>query len=108
MNSRKSNFGWHKKNQKNNLGLIKVLGFMVLLPAYQESKDITAYLSQLKHFTSLLRTEDDTLAVRLGSVLTGKVAEIYSTADTTSNSNLSLLKQASLIVSDATPKRNQQ
>lgn len=35
----------------------------------------------------LLKVKEDTLAIRLGSVLTGKAVEIYSTQDINSISN---------------------
>ena len=50
------------------------------LPAYQESEDIAAYLTRFERIARLLKIEDDTLAVRLGSLLTGKTASLYSIA----------------------------
>lgn len=44
----------------------------------------------------LLNVEKYALAIRLGSLLTGKAAELYSMFDTTTISDFSILKQALL------------
>lgn len=59
-------------------------------------QDITAYLTMFERVAQLLKVEEDTLAVRLVSLLIGMAAERYFTFDTTTISNFSDLKQASL------------
>ncbi|XP_076033642.1 uncharacterized protein LOC143020782 [Oratosquilla oratoria] len=75
------------------------------LPTYQEGEDIASYLSRFERVANLLQVEEDSLAARLGSTLTGKAAELYSTFDLATTSNFSLLKQALLTGSDKTPER---
>ena len=75
------------------------------LPAYHEDEDIASYLTRFERIAQLLGVKDDTLAVRLGSLLTGKAAKLYSTLDINTISDFSLLKQALLIGFDKTPER---
>ncbi|XP_076057552.1 uncharacterized protein LOC143035027 [Oratosquilla oratoria] len=74
------------------------------LPTYQE-EDIASYLSRFERVANLLHVEEDSLAARLGSTLTGKAAELYSTFDLATISNFSLLKHALLTGFDKTPER---
>ena len=60
------------------------------LPAYQEDEDIASYLTRFERIAQLLGAEDDTLAIRLGSLLTGKAAKLYSTLDINTISDFSL------------------
>lgn len=78
------------------------------LPAYKDEEDIAAYLTRFERIAQLLKVEEDTLAVRLGSLLSGKAAELYSTFDTNTISDFSLLKQALLTGFDKTPERYRQ
>ncbi|XP_076049187.1 uncharacterized protein LOC143029893 [Oratosquilla oratoria] len=75
------------------------------LPMYQEGEDIASYLSRFERVANLLQIEEDSLAARLGSTLTGKAAELYSTFDLATISNFSLLKHALLTGFDKTPER---
>ncbi|XP_076058196.1 uncharacterized protein LOC143035258 [Oratosquilla oratoria] len=75
------------------------------LPTYQEGEDIASYLSRFERVANLLQVEEDSLAARLGSTLTGKAAELYSTFDLATISNFSLLKHALLTGFDKTPER---
>ncbi|XP_076064956.1 uncharacterized protein LOC143038997 [Oratosquilla oratoria] len=75
------------------------------LPTYQEGEDIASYLSRFKGVANLLQVEEDSLAARLGSTLTGKAAELYSTFDLATISKFSLLKHALLTGFDKTPER---
>ncbi|XP_076030915.1 uncharacterized protein LOC143019101 [Oratosquilla oratoria] len=74
------------------------------LPTYQE-EDIASYLSRFERVANLLQVEEDSLAARLGSTLTCKAAELYSTFDLATIGNFSLLKQALLTGFDKTPER---
>ncbi|XP_076038439.1 uncharacterized protein LOC143023724 [Oratosquilla oratoria] len=60
---------------------------------------------EFERVANLLQVEEDSLAARLGSTLTGKAAELYSTFDLATISNFSLLKQALLTGFDKTPER---
>ncbi|XP_076053612.1 uncharacterized protein LOC143032622 [Oratosquilla oratoria] len=75
------------------------------LLTYQEGEDIASYLSRFERVANLLQVEEDSLAARLGSTLTGKAAELYSTFDLATISNFSLLKHALLTGFDKTPER---
>lgn len=78
------------------------------LPTYQDGEDIAAYLTRFERIAELLQVQKDTLAVRLGSLLTGKAAELYSSLDTKTICDFSLLKQALLLGFDKTPERYRQ
>ncbi|MPD04961.1 hypothetical protein E2C01_100676 [Portunus trituberculatus] len=75
------------------------------LPAYQEGEDIAAYLTRFDRIATLLTIDEESLAVRLGSLLTGKAAELYSTFSTDTISDFPLLKKALLTSFDKTPER---
>ncbi|XP_076064947.1 uncharacterized protein LOC143038987 [Oratosquilla oratoria] len=74
------------------------------LPTYQEGEDIASYLYRFERVANLIQVEEDLLAARLGSTLTGKAAELYSTFDLATISNFSL-QQALLTGFDKTPER---
>ena len=78
------------------------------LPAYVEGEDIAAYLTRFERIAQLLKVDNATYAVRLGSLLTGKAAELYATLDINTISDFSLLKQALLTGFDKTPERYRQ
>ena len=48
------------------------------LPLYREGEDISTYLTRFERIASLLNIDQDTYAVRLASLLTGKCVEIYA------------------------------
>lgn len=47
------------------------------LPAYKDEEDIATYLVRFEWFTVLLEMSEDTYAIRLGYLLTGKASELY-------------------------------
>ena len=73
------------------------------LPVYHEGEDLTAYFIRFERVCSLLGLRDDSLAVRLGSTLTGKAAEIYSSLPIATTSDYKALKQALLKAYNRTP-----
>lgn len=70
--------------------------------AYQEGEDIAAFITRFEIIAMLLEVREDTVAVRLGSLLTGKAAKLYSNPDTITISDLALLRHALLIGFDKT------
>ncbi|XP_076067759.1 uncharacterized protein LOC143040565 [Oratosquilla oratoria] len=75
------------------------------LSTYQKGENIASYLSRFERVANMLQAEEDSLAARLGSTLTGKAAELYSTFDLATISNFFLLKEALLTGFDKTPER---
>ncbi|KAK8382954.1 hypothetical protein O3P69_011484 [Scylla paramamosain] len=71
------------------------------LPTYQESEDVASYLT-------LLEVGESSLAVQMGSLLTRKAAELYSTLNTNTIGDFILLKQALLRGFNKTLERYQQ
>lgn len=53
-----------------------------MFPTYQGGEDIPAFIIRFEHIALLLEVKEDALSVRLGSLLTGKTAELYSTLGT--------------------------
>lgn len=49
------------------------------LPSYLEGEDITTYFARFERVAALLKIPDDDCAIQLGSLLTGKLTEIYAT-----------------------------
>ncbi|MPC32498.1 hypothetical protein E2C01_025810 [Portunus trituberculatus] len=70
----------------------------------QKGEDIAAYLTRFERIATLLTIDEESLAVGLGSLLTGKAAELYFTFSTDTISNFSLLKRALLTGFDKTPE----
>ena len=66
------------------------------LPMYQEGEDITTFLTRFERIAHLLNVDETTYAVRLGSQLTGKAAEIYTTLPPEATGDYKLLKEALL------------
>ena len=77
-------------------------------PTYPEGKDIACYLTRFEWIATVLEVEENSLGVLLGSLLTGKEAELYSSLHTNTISNFTLLKQALLTGFDKTAERYQQ
>ena len=48
------------------------------LPAYRDGEDISSYLIRFERIAQLLNLNPDSYAVRLGSLLTGKAVDIYT------------------------------
>ncbi|KAG0712585.1 hypothetical protein GWK47_018185 [Chionoecetes opilio] len=74
------------------------------LHAYHEGEDIASYLTRFERIADLLQLKEDSLAVWLGSLLTGDAAELYSTFDSDTIGNFLLLKQALLTGFSKTPE----
>ena len=49
------------------------------LPLYREGEDIASYFIRFERIASLLHLDESDLAVRLGNLLTGKLADVYVT-----------------------------
>ena len=67
------------------------------LPVLKDGEDIATYLIRFERVASLLNLKRDTYAVRLGSLLTGKAVEIYTSLSPSITSNYDDLKKALLI-----------
>lgn len=66
------------------------------LLTYQGVEDITTFLTQFERTAKLLQVDQVTYVVRLGSQLTGKAAEIYTTLPPETTEDYQLLKQTLL------------
>lgn len=66
------------------------------LPIYREGEDIGSFLIRFERIAKLLDVSEETYAVRLGSVLTGKCVDIYASLSDEVTSNYDLLKKALL------------
>ncbi|XP_050701836.1 uncharacterized protein LOC126988072 isoform X2 [Eriocheir sinensis] len=66
------------------------------LPAYQDGEDIATYLTRFERVAELLQLDQDTYAVRLGCLLTGKAAELYVTLSPEITSDYDALRMSLL------------
>lgn len=66
------------------------------LPSYKDGEDMPAYLVRFERVCDLLELSRDSLAVRLGSLLSGKAAEIYSSLTPNVTGDYDRLKEAIL------------
>lgn len=73
------------------------------LPVYTEGEDIANYLVRFERVAALLNVDVDTYAVRLGSLLTGKAADIYTSLSPEITSKYECLKKALLRGFSKTP-----
>ena len=73
------------------------------LPTYKDGEDIASYLIRFERVAELLKVSKDTYAVRLGSLLTGKPVEIYTSLSPEITSDYDLLKSALLKGFNKTP-----
>ncbi|KAK3887702.1 hypothetical protein Pcinc_008187 [Petrolisthes cinctipes] len=73
------------------------------LPAYQESEDLNTYLVRFERVAELLQLKPTSYAVRLGSLLTGKAADLYTSLSSDITNDYGLLKKALLTGFSKTP-----
>ena len=73
------------------------------LPTYTDGEDIASYFVRFERVADLLNISRDTYAVRLGSLLTGKPVEIYTSLSPEITQDYDLLKQALLKGFNKTP-----
>lgn len=73
------------------------------LPTYTDGEDIASYFIRFERVAELLNVSRDTYAVRLGSLLTGKPVEIYTSLSSEVTKDYDLLKQALLRGFNKTP-----
>ncbi|XP_076030282.1 uncharacterized protein LOC143018628 [Oratosquilla oratoria] len=73
------------------------------LPLLQEGEDIASYLNRFERIAELLKLSPDSYAVRLGSLLTGKAADMYISLSPEVTKNYELLKKALLSGFNKTP-----
>jgi hypothetical protein len=66
------------------------------LPVFREGEDIPSYFIRFERIADLLELERESLAIRLGSSLTGKAADIYASLSSDTTADYDLLKQALL------------
>ncbi|XP_063612558.1 uncharacterized protein LOC134786041 [Penaeus indicus] len=66
------------------------------LPVFKDGEDITSYLIKFERIASLLNFREETYAIRLGSLLTGKAVDIYTSLPPKVTSDYQLLKKTLL------------
>ena len=66
------------------------------LPVYKEGEDIASYFTRFERIAVLLNISHDAYAIHLGSLLTGKLAEFYTTLSEDVTGSYSHLKEAIL------------
>ncbi|XP_050704378.1 drebrin-like [Eriocheir sinensis] len=66
------------------------------LPSYREGEDIASYFTRFERVATLLNIAKSSYAVHLGSLLTGKLAEFYTTLSEEVTGDYSQLKEAIL------------
>ena len=66
------------------------------LPVFKDNDDIASYLIRFERVASLLDLAKETYAVRLGSLLTGKAVDIYTSLSPEITANYDELKKALL------------
>ena len=94
------------KVNATNSGVVPVAAADVVrptLPVFKEGEDMASYLIRFERISSLLNLKPDTLAVRLGSLLTGKAVDIYTSLSPTVTADYKQLKQALLQGFNKTP-----
>ncbi|XP_037804877.1 uncharacterized protein LOC119599206 [Penaeus monodon] len=73
------------------------------LPVFKDGEDMTSYLIKFERIASLLNFREETYAIRLGSLLTGKAVDIYTSLPPEITSDYKLLKKALLRGYSKTP-----
>ncbi|XP_037774421.1 uncharacterized protein LOC119570973 [Penaeus monodon] len=76
---------------------------LLLGAVYQEGEDFASYLIRFERVASLLDISEDSYAVRLGSLLTGKAVEIYTSLSPEITADYKQLKKALLNGFSKTP-----
>nr|XP_027232840.1 uncharacterized protein LOC113824300 [Penaeus vannamei] len=66
------------------------------LPVFKDGEDITSYLIRFERIANLLNFKEETYAIRLGSLLTGKAVDIYTSLPPETTADYQLLKKALL------------
>lgn len=61
-----------------------------ILPAYQDREDMALYLSRFEKESQLLKVDQESYAVRLGGLLSGKATEMYTSLDSDTISDYSI------------------
>ena len=67
------------------------------LPIYEETEDLSSYFTRFERICRLLGVPNESLAVRLGTLLRGKAAELYSSLPSDITDNYFELKSALLL-----------
>ena len=67
------------------------------LPVFKDGEDIASYLIRFERVAELLNLDKETYAVRLGSLLTGRAVEIYTSLSPAITKDYELLKKALLV-----------
>ena len=75
------------------------------LPEYKDGEDIATFLIRFERVAELLNIPQGQYAVRLGSNLTGRAAEIYTSLDSETTKTYNSLKQALLQGFSKTPDK---
>jgi len=73
------------------------------LPVFKDGEDITSYLIRFERIANLLNFKEETYAIRLGSLLTGKAVDIYTSLPPETTADYQLLKKALLRGYSKTP-----
>ena len=73
------------------------------LPVFKDGEDISSYLIRFERVADLLKISKDSYAVRLGSLLTGKAVEIYTSLSPEITSDYDKLKKGLLQGFSKTP-----
>lgn len=91
-------------NCNNSISPINVSGAVrPNLPVYQEGEDFASYLIRFERVASLLDINEESYDVRLGSLLTGKAVEIYTSLSPEITADYKQLKRALLNGFNKTP-----
>ena len=76
----------------------------IRFPIFKDSDDITSYFTRFEKIATLLQVDKETYAVRVGSLLTGRAAKIYSSLPTDTISDYDKLKKHLLRAFNKTPE----
>ncbi|KAK3884897.1 hypothetical protein Pcinc_010871 [Petrolisthes cinctipes] len=66
------------------------------LPAYNDGEDFCSYHTRFERIAELLKVDKEAYAIRLGSLLSGKVAKIYSSLPSEIITDYDILKKSLL------------
>ena len=73
------------------------------LPVFHDGDDLTSYLVRFERVSTLLNINEDSYAVRLGSLLGGRAGEIYASLSPEITADYQLLKDALLLAFNKNP-----
>ena len=85
-----------KEKEKVNLLLPHDSVNRPTLPTYKEDEDIATYLVRFERVAQMLQLEEQSYAVRIGCLLTGKAAELYTSLPPSTTQDYQQLKEALL------------